>query len=65
MRDAKKLPDMLTSKELAKLLRLSPRWGYQTVERMARDGKLPGMKIGDLWRFPKEETLACLAKGAS
>lgn len=42
--------EMLTAEEVAKYLRLHP----YTIRRLAREGKLPGFKIGGQWRFKKE-----------
>ena len=41
---------LMTAAEVAKYLRLKP----NTVRAMARDGKLPAIKVGRGWRFPKE-----------
>mgnify|MGYP002064968986 CR=1 FL=1 len=43
--------EILTAKEVAKLLRLKTR----TVQTLASQGKLPGMKIGKQWRFRRSE----------
>ena len=45
------IPDeiLMTVVEVAKYLRLKP----NTVRAMARDGKLPAIKIGRGWRFYK------------
>ncbi|MCD6404375.1 MAG: PTS sugar transporter subunit IIA [Planctomycetes bacterium] len=42
---------LLTPRETADYLRLNPR----TVTRLAREGKLPGVKVGKRWRFRREE----------
>ena len=39
--------DLLTVKEVAKLLRLSP----QTLYKMLEQGEIPAMRIGKQWRF--------------
>lgn len=39
--------ELLTAAEAAKRLRLHPK----TVVRMARDGRLPAVKVGTGWRF--------------
>jgi excisionase family DNA binding protein len=41
-------PDYITTAEVAKLLKIS----LSTVTRMAREGRLPALKVGKLWRFP-------------
>jgi excisionase family DNA binding protein len=42
--------NFLTSEEAAKYLNLSP----ETVRLQATEGKLPGRKVADDWRFIKE-----------
>ena len=39
--------EILETEEVAKLLKIHPR----TVIRLASQGKLPGFKVGDQWRF--------------
>jgi excisionase family DNA binding protein len=39
--------EFLTLEEVAKLLKIAP----ATVYRMARNGKIPAVKIGRVWRF--------------
>lgn len=39
--------EILTAQEVAKYLRIHP----YTVKRLAREGKLPGFKVGEQWRF--------------
>jgi excisionase family DNA binding protein len=50
--------DYMTTAELAKLLKLST----STVTRLAREGVLPGLKVGRLWRFPEQDTQVRLYK---
>lgn len=38
---------LVTAERAAQLLRLHPK----TVKKMAQAGKLPGMKLGRVWRF--------------
>lgn len=38
---------VLTAEEIAEFLRVHP----YTVKRLAREGKLPGFKVGGQWRF--------------
>ncbi len=45
--------EVLTAEEAAKLLRVSTK----TVLNLARDGALPGEKIGRAWRFLKSDLL--------
>ncbi len=42
---------LLTPREAADYLRFNPR----TVTRLAREGNLPGVKVGKRWRFRREE----------
>ena len=43
--------ELLTPHELSRILKLHP----FTVTRLAREGKLPGFKVGGSWRFQKDE----------
>lgn len=43
--------ELLTPNELSKVLQLHP----FTVTRLAREGKLPGFKVGGSWRFRKDQ----------
>ena len=49
--------DVLTTEEAAELLRSDA----ATVIAMAEDGKLPGRKIGDEWRFAREALMRWLS----
>ena len=49
------LPDLLTVKEVAALLRLHP----NTVYKLIHMGQLKAHKVGRTWRIPKEG-LRCL-----
>ena len=42
---------LLTTQEAAQQLKVS----VSTVTRMARSGRLPGMRVGKLWRFSQSE----------
>ncbi len=48
--------EMLTAEEVAELLKLSTK----TLLRHSREGQVPGMKIGRVWRFQRSELLALL-----
>ncbi len=50
--------ETLTPYEISKMLRIHP----FTVTRLAREGKLPGFKVGGIWRFRKDEFSAWLAE---
>jgi excisionase family DNA binding protein len=43
-------PEVLTVEEVAQLLHLH----VMTVYRLAKEGKLPGFKVGGRWRFQRE-----------
>ncbi len=56
------MDELLEPKEVAKLLKVN----HRTVVRWAEQGKLPGFKLGDLWRFRREaieEHIRQLEKG--
>ncbi len=42
---------LMTTREVAQRLKVSD----STVRRMARQGRLPAMRVGKLWRFPLQE----------
>lgn len=42
--------ELLTPKEVAEILRVSPR----TVQRWVKEGKLWAVRVGRLWRIPRE-----------
>ena len=46
-----KIFETLTPNEISKILRIHP----FTVTRLAREGKLPGFKVGGSWRFRKDQ----------
>src|SRR5215212_8775514 len=50
---------LLTPEEAAAYLRVTP----QTVYRLVRAGKLPGVKVGHLWRLRRVDLEAHLAGG--
>ena len=45
------MEELLTVNEAGKLLRLNP----ETVARYIREGKIPGVKFGRVWRIEKED----------
>ena len=47
------MPNFVTAKELGQYLKLSD----STIYKLAAEGELPGVKIGDSWRFDLEEVL--------
>jgi excisionase family DNA binding protein len=50
---------VLTLDEVAQLLRLP----VESIESLARDGELPGRRIGEEWRFARAAVLGWLAAG--
>ena len=52
-------PEVLTVDELASLLKVES----AVVEALASDGRLPGRRIGDEWRFARRAVLDWLAEG--
>ncbi len=53
------MEEILTTSEVAVLLRVNVR----TIYRLAEKGAIPGNKIGRSWRFIKKEVLDLLANG--
>lgn len=53
--------EVLTADEAARLLRVSTK----TVLSLAREGVLPGEKVGRAWRFVRSDLLAHLRGGAA
>ncbi|MEM7247941.1 MAG: helix-turn-helix domain-containing protein [Acidobacteriota bacterium] len=51
------MQDLLTVKEVAKLLRLSP----QTLYKMLENGEIPALRIGKQWRFESQAVRDWLA----
>lgn len=52
-------PDVLTVDQAAQLLQLH----VQVVRKLARDGDLPGRKLGGSWRFSRRQLLAWIERG--
>ena len=53
-------PDTIDSDQCAELLKCTP----EQVEALARDGDIPGIKIGRGWLFIRADLLAYLAERA-
>jgi excisionase family DNA binding protein len=51
------IPDVLTAKEAAEFLRTRP----ETLKRLARQGKVPGVKLGHEWRFWRDDLIDFLS----
>ncbi|HUL29102.1 MAG TPA: helix-turn-helix domain-containing protein [Thermodesulfobacteriota bacterium] len=52
------MTNIVTAKELSQFLKLSE----STIYKLATEGKIPGFKIGDSWRFDMEEILRLIRK---
>jgi excisionase family DNA binding protein len=50
------MPDVLTAAEAARFLRTRP----ETLKRLAREGKVPGVKLGHEWRFLRQDLVDLL-----
>lgn len=50
------MDDLLTVKEMAQKLKLSS----QTLYKMVRQGEIPGVKVGNQWRFDPSQVHAWL-----
>ena len=59
--DALTPDEVLTPDEAAQLLKLSKK----TLLRHARDGRVPGTKLGRVWRFRRSDLLALLTQSDS
>jgi len=44
------MPEIMTTREVAKYLKLHE----ITVGKLVKEGKIPGVRIGRVWRFDKE-----------
>jgi excisionase family DNA binding protein len=53
--------DLLTTRQLQKLLQID----RTTIYRMLKDGRLTGVKVGNQWRFKRQEVEALLAGAPS
>jgi len=53
--------EIMTAKQLAEYLQMS----QITICRLAREKKLPGLKIGKEWRFPKALIDKLIASGSN
>jgi len=53
------LAQIMTTKEMAKYLRLH----QITICKLSREGKIPGIQVGRVWRFGKEVIDEWIARG--
>jgi excisionase family DNA binding protein len=51
--------EIMTVEELAKYLKT----GVATIYKLAQEGKIPGTKVGNQWRFRKEKVDEWLDQG--
>ncbi len=51
--------EIMTVEQLAKYLNV----GVTTIYKLANEGKIPGTKVGNQWRFRKEKIDEWLDKG--
>lgn len=58
MKDERKLPRMWSTEDLAAHWSLRP----ATVRAWARAGRLPGVRLGNLWRFRESDLVEFLEK---
>jgi excisionase family DNA binding protein len=55
------MPEIMTTKELAKYLRLHE----ITICKHAAEAKIPAVRVGKVWRFDKEAIDKWISKGQS
>ena len=53
------MAQIMTTKEVAKYLKLHP----ITICKLSKEGKIPSVQIGRVWRFDKEVIDEWIAKG--
>ena len=53
------LAQIMTTKEMAKYLKLH----QITICKLSKEGKIPSVRIGKVWRFDKEVVDGWIAKG--
>ena len=56
--DKSHLPNLLTPEQVGQLFNLKTR----QVKELARQGRIPAVKVGRLWRFPEDSLKAWLEK---
>lgn len=54
------MANIITTKEIAKYLKLHE----ITIGKLAKNGKIPSIRIGNVWRFDKELVDEWIAKGS-
>jgi excisionase family DNA binding protein len=53
------MPKIMTTKEVSEYLKLHE----ITICKYAKEGKLPAIRIGRVWRFDKDAIDACISNG--
>lgn len=53
------MPKLLTTEEVATMLRWTPRY----IGRLARERKIPAIKLGREWRYYETEIIEWIAQG--
>ena len=53
------MPPIMTTREVSEYLNLHE----ITICKYAKEGRLPGIRIGRVWRFDKNAIDACIANG--
>lgn len=49
--------EIMTDKEAAAFMRMAPKTGHEVVQRYVRQGKLKALRVGNRYRFRKEDLL--------
>jgi len=57
--DKNPLPNLLTAEQVGQLFNLKTR----QVKELARQGRIPAVKVGRLWRFPEDSLKEWIQKG--
>lgn len=47
--------ELLTDRQAAEYLKLSPKWGFEQVQKWARKGLIKCGRVGDHYRFRKQD----------
>jgi excisionase family DNA binding protein len=47
--------ELLTDRQAAEYLKLSEKWGWQTIQKWVKEGKLRAGRVGDHYRFKKQD----------
>ena len=57
--DKNPVPHLLTAEQVAQLFSLKVR----QVKELARQGRIPAVKVGKVWRFREDSLKECIEKG--